>query len=129
MQRQPCKYGSAQFHLKCKISPHQIDSYTLAQTGCCKRGKAAAVVHRDARSGGQLGSSGPQQYGIWEVEGLGLVVAFRGTASQEDVLVDVNIMPVELQGILPHGAPRHLLQSIVDQCVGSVFCVCQEGQF
>ncbi len=38
----------------------------------------------------------PQQYGIWEVAGLGLVVAFRGTASAEDVFIDTNIEPVPL---------------------------------
>ena len=36
----------------------------------------------------------PQQYGIWDVTGLGLVIAFRGTASSEDVFIDVNITPV-----------------------------------
>jgi hypothetical protein len=39
----------------------------------------------------------PQQFGIWEVAGLGLVVAFRGTASQEDALIDMNIEPVPLE--------------------------------
>ena len=38
----------------------------------------------------------PQQYGIWNVSGLGLVVAFRGTASSEDVFIDANITPVPL---------------------------------
>lgn len=38
----------------------------------------------------------PQQYGIWDVSGLGLVIAFRGTASSEDVFIDVNIKPVPL---------------------------------
>ena len=38
----------------------------------------------------------PQQFGIWEVAGLGLVVAFRGTASAEDVFIDTNIEPVPL---------------------------------
>ena len=38
----------------------------------------------------------PQQYGIWNVSGLGLVIAFRGTASSEDVFIDVNIKPVPL---------------------------------
>jgi len=42
------------------------------------------------------GLSSPEQFGIWEVEGVGLVVAFRGTASTEDVLVDVNIRPMPL---------------------------------
>ena len=28
--------------------------------------------------------------------GLGIVVAFRGTASQEDVIIDANISPVPL---------------------------------
>lgn len=38
----------------------------------------------------------PQQYGIWSVSGLGLVIAFRGTASSEDVFIDANIRPVPL---------------------------------
>jgi hypothetical protein len=42
------------------------------------------------------GLSSPEQFGVWEVEGVGLVVAFRGTASAEDVLVDVNIRPAPL---------------------------------
>lgn len=42
------------------------------------------------------GLSSPEQFGVWEVEGVGLVVAFRGTASTEDVLVDVNIRPAPL---------------------------------
>lgn len=33
---------------------------------------------------------------VW-LPGIGLVVAFRGTASYEDVLVDVNIAPTSLQ--------------------------------
>ena len=43
------------------------------------------------------GLSSPEQFGLWEVEGVGLVLAFRGTASAEDVLVDVNIRPAPLQ--------------------------------
>ncbi len=42
------------------------------------------------------GLSSPEQFGVWEVEGVGLVLAFRGTASAEDVLVDVNIRPTPL---------------------------------
>ena len=38
----------------------------------------------------------PQQFGVWQVAGLGIVVAFRGTASQEDVIIDANISPVPL---------------------------------
>lgn len=38
----------------------------------------------------------PQQYGVWSVSGLGLVIAFRGTASSEDVFIDANIRPVPL---------------------------------
>ena len=38
----------------------------------------------------------PQQYGIWEVDGLGLVVAFRGTSSWNDVFVDINVRPTPL---------------------------------
>lgn len=45
-----------------------------------------------------------QQYAIWEVGELGVVLAFRGTASYEDALVDVAITPVPLQ--LANGAFR-----------------------
>lgn len=38
----------------------------------------------------------PQQFGVWQVGSLGVVVAFRGTASQEDVIIDANIAPVPL---------------------------------
>ena len=43
------------------------------------------------------GLSSPEQYGIWQVAGVGLCVAFRGTASTEDVLIDVNIKPTPLE--------------------------------
>ena len=49
---------------------------------------------REASQHQQLQS--PQQYGIWEVEGLGLVVAFRGTSSWNDVFVDINVRPTPL---------------------------------
>ncbi|GAB4814753.1 hypothetical protein N2152v2_001799 [Parachlorella kessleri] len=65
-----------------------------------------------------------QQLGVWEVEGLGLVVAFRGTAALDDVTLNANIQPQPLpldprlqrrgvclqlhggflQGVLPHTA-------------------------
>lgn len=44
----------------------------------------------------------PLQYGVWQVVGLGLVVAFRGTSSWDDVFVDINVRPTPLtsdQGI------------------------------
>jgi len=43
------------------------------------------------------GLSSPEQFGVWDVDGLGLCVAFRGTASTEDVLIDVNITPTPLE--------------------------------
>lgn len=49
---------------------------------------------READIGQEL--SLPQQYAVWRVRGLGLVVAFRGTASSEDVFIDSNISPVPL---------------------------------
>lgn len=52
---------------------------------------------REAAFGHELNC--PQQYGVWEVAGLGLVLAFRGTASAEDVFIDTNIEPVPLEGI------------------------------
>lgn len=51
-------------------------------------------LHREAEIGQDMEE--PQQYGIWNVSGLGLVIAFRGTASSEDVFIDVNIKPVPL---------------------------------
>lgn len=45
----------------------------------------------------------PQQYGLWEVQGLGLVVAFRGTASPQDIMIDVNIAPEPLAGAFSPG--------------------------
>ena len=50
---------------------------------------------REASSGGHE-LDVPQQFGVWQVTGLGIVVAFRGTASQEDVIIDANIAPVPL---------------------------------
>ena len=38
----------------------------------------------------------PLQYGVWQVDGLGLVVAFRGTSSWDDVFVDINVKPTPL---------------------------------
>lgn len=43
------------------------------------------------------GLSSAEQWGVWEVEGVGLCIAFRGTASMEDVLIDVNISPMPLE--------------------------------
>ncbi|BDA46815.1 hypothetical protein COCOBI_09-2680 [Coccomyxa sp. Obi] len=56
---------------------------------------SARLIHfREAAVGHELDC--PQQFGIWEVSGVGLVVAFRGTASAEDVFIDTNIEPVPL---------------------------------
>lgn len=52
--------------------------------------------------GAQLAGSNYQQqatgcqYGIWHVEGLGIAVAYRGTASPEDVCVDLEFAPQQL---------------------------------
>jgi len=35
------------------------------------------------------GASSPVQYGIWEVEGMGLVLTFRGTCSISSALADL----------------------------------------
>ena len=57
----------------------------------------------------------PQQYGIWHVAGLGLVIAFRGTASSEDVFIDVNITPVALSSSgAPFGECSKHLSSVFD---------------
>jgi hypothetical protein len=53
------------------------------------------VTSREASSTGHE-LDVPQQFGVWQVAGLGIVVAFRGTASQEDVIIDANISPVPL---------------------------------
>lgn len=50
----------------------------------------------------------PQQYALWEVEGLGLVIAFRGTASAHDVLIDVNMTPEPLIGSSSDGESAQL---------------------
>ena len=76
---------------------------------------------REASLGSQMAS--PQQYGLWEVQGLGLVVAFRGTASLEDVLIDANIVPVPLSGTVPRGAlPPWPLGNDKGPCIK---CSCQ----
>ena len=54
---------------------------------------------RQAGTGRELASS--QQFAVWEVEELGIVLAFRGTASFEDAIVDIAMTPVPLQ--LPRG--------------------------
>ncbi|KAK9814112.1 hypothetical protein WJX72_000806 [[Myrmecia] bisecta] len=56
---------------------------------------AARLVHVRQAAADQ-GLQSPQQFGVWHVDGLGLAVVFRGTASQEDVLIDANITPVPL---------------------------------
>ena len=56
--------------------------------------KRRSVQCREASQDQQLQS--PQQYGIWQVDGLGLVVAFRGTSSWDDVFVDINVRPTPL---------------------------------
>ena len=83
----------AQKVIRCDVTSHDVMSLGMH-------------ICREASLGRALSS--PQQFGLWEVEGLGLVVAFRGTASQEDVIVDVNITPVPLTGSLPRGKPKPL---------------------
>lgn len=66
-----------------------LGSFSNRATVACK------LLHfREASQNQQLQS--PQQYGIWEVEGLGLVVAFRGTSTWDDVFVDINVRPMPL---------------------------------
>ncbi|KAL3143242.1 hypothetical protein ABBQ38_002093 [Trebouxia sp. C0009 RCD-2024] len=71
----------------------------------------------------------PQQYAVWHVEGLGLVVAFRGTSSWDDVFVDINVRPTPLisdQGVIAdtrvhsgfwEGAKQHVedIKQVVQQ--------------
>ena len=74
---------------QCATDFHNIYEAVLAtQTLECD------ALCREAVMGHELDS--PQQFGIWVVAGLGLVVAFRGTASAEDVFIDTNIEPVPL---------------------------------
>lgn len=85
---------------------------------------ATLLQFRAAVAGEGASDQMPEQFGLWSVSGVGLVVAFRGTASYEDVLVDVNIRPTPLKldskrtfgGAAPlqvhagmyHGVQRHL---------------------
>ena len=48
---------------------------------------ATAYCRRMERRGN--GASSPVQYGIWEVEGMGLVLTFRGTCSISSALADL----------------------------------------
>ncbi|KAK9839203.1 hypothetical protein WJX81_001055 [Elliptochloris bilobata] len=54
-----------------------------------------------------LADDAVQQFGVWEVAGLGLAVAFRGTACLDDVVIDTNIAPVPL-GNPPGRRPLHV---------------------
>ena len=55
-------------------------------------------AHAPASATGDAAAAGPQQYGVWRVPGVGVVVAFRGTATLADVLVDAAIAPTPLSG-------------------------------
>jgi len=62
---------------------------------------AATLLHfREAHAPpgvtGDAAAGGPQQYGLWRVKGLGLVLAFRGTATRHDALVDAALAPARL---------------------------------
>ena len=57
---------------------------------------------RQAGAGREVASC--QQWAVWEVGELGVVLAFRGTASFEDAVVDVALTPKPLQ--LPGGGAR-----------------------
>ncbi len=35
----------------------------------------------------------PQKFGVWLVSGLGVVVAFRGTANEHDMMVNLELEP------------------------------------
>ena len=56
---------------------------------------------RQAGAGREVAST--QQWAIWEVGELGAVLAFRGSATFEDALVDIALTPMPLQ--LPDGVP------------------------
>ncbi len=78
-----------------------LQRQVLREKCCCRE---AAVGHE---------LDCPQQFGIWEVAGVGLVVAFRGTASAEDVFIDTNIEPVPLDAT---GGLRGASQSAILYC-------------
>ena len=46
----------------------------------------------------KLASDGHVQFGIWRVDDIGLIVAFRGTRDANDVFVDINFDPVSVTG-------------------------------
>ena len=49
----------------------------------------------------------PQKFGVWLVSGLGVVVAFRGTANEHDMMVNLELTPVPVQvGGNPDGTTR-----------------------
>lgn len=44
----------------------------------------------------------PQKFGVWLVSGLGVVVAFRGTANEQDMMVNLELKPIP---VLVDGQP------------------------
>ena len=72
----------------------------VLKVSCVPDSEGSFLACREASSGGHE-LDVPQQFGVWLVAGLGIVVAFRGTASQEDVIIDANISPVPLDSARP----------------------------
>ena len=78
--------------LYCGISWEHV-GINASSLACCLSQKDY-ICREAASTGHELDV--PQQFGVWQIAGLGIVVAFRGTASQEDVIIDANISPVPL---------------------------------
>lgn len=56
----------------------------------------------------------PQKFGVWLVSGLGVVVAFRGTANEQDMMVNMEVTP---EPVHVGDAVDGMLECFGDQCV------------
>ena len=54
------------------------------------------LVHASNASVGDPYQDLGRQYGIWEVDGVGLIVAFGGTQDAQDIIVDLDLQPMQL---------------------------------
>lgn len=118
-----CNNGTAasvaERHLSCRCSSEidgvmaHIRQTLITYPFCCR--EAAQFQHLQS----------PQQYAVWHVEGLGLVVAFRGTSSWDDVFVDINVRPTPL--ISDQGAHCWLLNTVLAQRGYGIICAKATG--
>lgn len=62
----------------------------------------------DLREGGSVQErmESPQKFGVWLVSGLGVVVAFRGTANEHDMMVNLELNPAP---VLVNGTPDGMI--------------------